>query len=301
MYDVGIAIFCFNRPDSLASLLKSLKSCSEFDALPLYIFVDAARNSEEKSLVGATYVVAESFSHSIKTVIKRDINLGLKKSLTLGIEEVLGRHDSLIVLEDDLLIGPFALDYFLRGLEKYRDLPQVVSICGYAVGELSDDSIDSSHFLPMTHPWGWATWRDRWQAHMSGTAVQPSMDSASFRASMNVFGLRNYRGMLRLADRGLASSWWIYWQLNAINRHGVSLFPMRSHISNEGLRNGTHSSRINFFVKALPRKELCQSPTHLPADIIIDFKAIDRICTSREARILRITGFLGHFKRLLWR
>ncbi len=298
MMNVAIAVFCFNRPHSLNRLLNSLETCSEAKSIPLFIYVDAARNSNETVAVADTISVADSFEHPLKTVIRRDENLGLKKSLTLGISEVLNLHDSVIVLEDDLVIGPFALNYFLRGLKEYRDLSQVVSICGYAVGESNGFNSETAHFLPLTHPWGWATWRDRWLPHMAGTVSQASMDSTSFRVSMNVFGLRSYSAMLLLADRGLVSSWWIYWQLNAVNRHSVSLFPKKSHVSNEGLKKGTHSSRMNLFVNALPLKEISQSPTNLPTEVMIDFNALDRIVRSREARIFRLTGFLGHIKRL---
>lgn len=297
MTNVAIIAFCFNRPGSLRRLLNSLESCQEAKTIPLYIYIDAARNFTEIAAVADTAAIAESFVHPLKTVVRRDTNLGLKNSLIQGISEVLNRHDSVIVLEDDLVIGRFALNYFIRGLKEYRDVPQVISICGYAVG--NSDGVDSefAHFLPMTHPWGWATWRDRWQAHMTGTAGEASMSSASFRSAMNVFGLRNYHAMLRLADRGLISSWWIYWQLNAINRHSVSLFPKQSHVSNEGLRSGTHSSRINYFTTAFSQKAISQSITELPEEVIIDFCALDKIVTSREARILRLTGFLGRIKR----
>jgi hypothetical protein len=299
MTNVAIVAFCFNRPGSLNRLLKSIESCPEDKDIPLYIYVDAARNFSEIGAVADTLAIANSFEHPLKKVVHRDANLGLKNSLVLGISEVLGIHNSVIVLEDDLVIGPFALNYFLRGLNEYRDISQVVSICGYAVGDPDGVNKGFAHFLPMTHPWGWATWRDRWQAHMSGTADQASMDSASFRASMNVFGLRNYRAMLRAADRGLVSSWWIYWQLNAVNRHSVSLFPKQSHVSNEGLRSGTHSSRANLFIYALSNKAISQSPTELPAEVTIDFNALDRIVGSREARIFRLTGFLGYLKRII--
>ncbi len=269
--------------------------------LPIYFYIDAARSSNEAELVKATSSIAEGFDHPNKHIIYRDVNLGLKESLTDGISQVLEYHDAVIVLEDDLVVGSFALEYFLSGLEKYAHNPKVVSICGYAVGEFDNRSAHGAHFLPMTHPWGWATWRDRWHEHMTGTAGNASMQSASFRVAMNVFGLRDYRSMLGLAKRELISSWWIHWQLNAVNRHSVSLFPQQSHISNTGLRTGTHASGWNILMKLQPNKTLAQTSTNFPDEIILDFEALDYIITSRESLILRITGYLGKMKRTIKR
>lgn len=297
----AIVIFCFNRVDKLSQLLESLANCKEVVTLPLYFYIDSARFKDEESAVDATAAVAEAFQHPMKTIFRRETNLGLKVSLTEGISEMLVRHDAVIVLEDDLVLGPFALDYFMRGLEKYVDSPKVVSICGYAIGKSDQCSSNEALFLPMTNSWGWATWRDRWQAHRAGEAAIASTQSASFRTAMNVFGLRNYSDMFRQSEDGLINSWWINWQLNAINRHSVSLFPRKSHVSNGGFRGGTHASRWNLFINALPVKPLAEAPTNFPSEVLVDFRALDRIIASREALILRITGFLGQLKRRIRR
>ncbi len=297
MQDTAIAIFCFDRPDSLSRLLNSLLSSQFLDELPLYIFIDSARSESETEKIQATHSIAEAFPHPMKTIVRREYNMGLKLSLTKGIDEVLLLHKAAIVLEDDLVLGRFALDYFLRALTECEEKQQVVSICGYAIGVLADAASNGAHFLPMTHPWGWATWRDRWQAYRARTADTTVKRSASFVKNMNVFGLRNYVNMLIMTERGFLDSWWIYWQANAIDRHTVSLFPKQSHVVNMGLHAGTHASGLNLLMKAMPKKILADSATNIPEEVLVDFNALDQIISSREARLLRVTGALGAIRR----
>lgn len=300
MLNTAIVIFCFNRPDALSQLLAGLGNCKETYMLPLYIFIDCERFIDEKILVQNTALVAQEFDHPNKKIIRRSSNFGLRLSLTNGISEVFKLHDSVIVLEDDLVIGLFALDYFLHSLIKYKYNQMVWSVCGYAIGDTHKESCDTAHFLPMTHPWGWATWKDRWLQHMSGLACLANLNSASFKLAFNAFGLRDYRTMLWLSERGFTSSWWIYWQLNSVNRHTVSIFPGECHVINDGLKGGTHSSRWNLLVKTLPSKVLASTSSRLPDEVLVDFCTLDRIIASREAMVMRVIGFLGMLKRFLW-
>ena len=296
----AIVIFCFNRPSEVLRLFDSLKNCLEFQRLPLYVFIDGARNAQDYDLIEQTVQIVASVDHPTKTVTHRDRNLGLKSSLRQGISQVLQDHSAVIVLEDDLVLGRFALEYFLGGLERFREKSQVVSICGYAIGG-SDSTEGAARFLPMTHPWGWATWQDRWAEHMVDSIVGP-VKSPSFQKSMNVFGLRNYSQMLRLAESELISSWWIYWQLFAVNRHLVSLFPRHSQVVNEGVvSGGTHSSRNNPLAFALPKHTPVQRSEVLPDSIFVDFRRLDEVIDSREMRTMRIIGFLGMVRRRLKR
>ncbi|MES2951088.1 MAG: hypothetical protein V4858_21335 [Pseudomonadota bacterium] len=301
----AIILFAYNRPDKLARLAACLALCPEFVTQPLYIFVDGPRTEDDLTAVEATAALAVSISHPRKTVCQRDGNLGLRGSLRNGISTVLERHESVIVLEDDLILGPHALDYLLRGLDKYRDEKRVASICAYAMNEDNPDLNTNSraYFLPMTHPWGWATWRDRWQAQLETLRApqEHSLEvSRAFKRAMNVSGLRNFSKMLDLAERGVVNSWWIYWHREAVFRHQVSLFPSRTHVINAGIDgSGTHASRWNVLRRWLPDKQMATDKASLPEGVMVDFAMLDQIVASREARYHRVIGSLGLTRRYL--
>lgn len=65
-------------------------------------------------------------------IFRRDVNYGaFKNGLNLK-EEVAKRFDRYILTEDDNEFSPNFLEYINKGLELYKDDPNVVAICGYS-------------------------------------------------------------------------------------------------------------------------------------------------------------------------
>lgn len=295
----AIAVFCFNRPGSARRLVRNLMSCEGFAGRSVYVYIDGPRNASETILVDEVFQEVSHLPASQVKITKREQNLGLKKSLRLGISDVLQEHDCVIVLEDDLTLGSQALAYFGRALDQYRNDPRVLSVCGYKIGPASGK--DAASFLPMTHPWGWATWADRWQDHMQEIETGADPVSSSFAKAMNAMGLRNYSQMLRLANKRQVDSWWIYWQKHSVLTARVSLFPPESLVVNHGLNGegGQHSSKFNPVARMLPPKDASDRLPDLPAKVEVDFECLDGCICSQEARAMRLVGFLGWLKRVI--
>ncbi|MFG6599094.1 MULTISPECIES: hypothetical protein [unclassified Sulfitobacter] len=298
----AIAVFCFNRPASIRRLAQNLQSCEGLSHRPIYVYIDGPRNASEAVLVNQVFTEVSRLPSNQVRISKRTENLGLKRSLRLGISEVLEEHDSVIVLEDDLTLGRNALSYFDRAIALYRDDARVLSICGYKIGPKNGKS--EASFLPMTHPWGWATWANRWRDHMQEfeAEAKPSL-SSSFSVSMNAEGLRNYNQMLRLAYKKQVDSWWIYWQRYSVLTARVSLFPPESLVVNHGLHRegGQHSSKFNPVTRILPAKAFSDLLPDFPAAVEVDYETLDGCIRSREARTMRLVGFLGWLKRMVRR
>jgi hypothetical protein len=251
--------------------------------------------------------VAEKFKHSSeKTLVLRDFNFGLKESIENGLTSVFRKHEGAIILEDDLIVGQYALKYFLEALSKFSEDRRVAGICGYPICERKAAAKkEKAYFLPMTHPWGWATWRDRWVQHLIGKGPAEgkfAQSSAAFRAAMNCFGLRNYAQLLRLDEARIVSSWWIHWQLSAINAHQVSLFPASTQVVNSGRDiGGTHAGSGVFIRRLYPERRLLNRIEEIPDDVVVNFLAMDEAINSREAKLDRLIGFLGLIRRILKR
>ena len=47
-------------------------------------------------------------------------HLGLAKSILTGVTNMFKKYDSLIIIEDDVIISPDFIDYMLRGLKFYE-------------------------------------------------------------------------------------------------------------------------------------------------------------------------------------
>ena len=159
--NTAICIFAYKRPDHLKRVLDALAANAPAACLPLIVYVDGPRGVSDQASVAETTRVAEQATGFVSVEVRSSPeNLGLYRSLTGGISEVLSVYDSIIVLEDDILTSPHFLQFMLDGLELYRDSNDVGSISGYTPPIKHD--LPETFFLRGADCWGWATWRDRW-------------------------------------------------------------------------------------------------------------------------------------------
>jgi len=116
----AIVIPVYNRPDTLARLLVSLKAADYSSAkdVPLVISIDPEHDGPNRKV----HNVAESFewSHGIKEVILHEEHLGLLGNFHFcgGLTE---RHGSVIFLEDDSFVSPVFYHYAAQALDRYQD------------------------------------------------------------------------------------------------------------------------------------------------------------------------------------
>jgi hypothetical protein len=97
------------------------------------------------------------------------------------------------------------------------------------------------YFSPRLNCWGWATWRDRWNAmewnppDADQLLAQPDYVAALQRAGNDLPGL------WRLHREGRIDSWAVPWTCDQIRRDRVTVHPRHSYARNIGLDgSGTH-------------------------------------------------------------
>lgn len=156
-----IALFTFNRPDHTAATLQALAANELASESELTIFCDGPRTPDDEEKTRRVREIARSaqgFRHV--RVVERDENLGLARSVITGVTAVLEQHESIIVLEDDLITSPFFLRFMNDSLKLYADDERVMSICGYTFPV--ERKMPDTFFLWGAFCWGWATWRRGW-------------------------------------------------------------------------------------------------------------------------------------------
>jgi hypothetical protein len=295
-----LALFAFNRLDLARSLISTLEQNPEWRRSPVHVFIDGPRNADEAVKTDSVREYFESIDHPDLTIVARLRNIGLKASLSSGISEVARKYDRVIVLEDDLQLSPDALRYFNTALDAYRNDMRVWSICG-DIPDLRGFGREAAHFMPVGSSWGWATWSNRW-AKFSDTCEisEQARKSRVFRERFNVHGLRRFDRMLKMAEIGRISSWYVHWQLTIVRNNGLSLLPPVPMVRNSGFGGGTHSSRFslpNFF--RLGDKKLGSMDFSLPPDVEIDFEFTQKVIDSTEWRLLRLNSYAGQLRRQL--
>jgi len=237
----AIAVFAFNRPEHLNRMLRSLSLNPGLDEHEIWFFIDGPRNSAEKKLTDEVQAIAQSWGHGLsKVLVSQVANRGLATSVRGGIDQVFASHDSVIVLEDDLVLSPDFLPFMTLALGRYKRTPKVATIQGYSYP--LDLTFDAAYFLRGAGSWGWATWKDRWlQVEWDASKTWAELVSQKKVESLDFDGTYFYSKMLRQQIAGEIDSWAIPFYCDCFLKDKLSLFPQRSLVMNGGMDgSGTH-------------------------------------------------------------
>ena len=260
-----IALFVYNRPKHTRETVYALLKNSEAAHSDLYIFSDAAKHEGAQTAV----IEVREFIRQIKgfnsiTITERDKNFGLANSIIDGVTHLCDKFGKVIVLEDDLRVSPYFLNFMNKALDRYQYDEKVMQIVGYMFPvklEMENDSL----FLPLTSSWGWATWQSAWQ-HFDKSASGYSVlaDNNMLRKAFDLSGRYKYFQMLQAQMRNEVDSWAIRWYLSVFLKNGLVLYPRISLVENSGfdgsgvncVASGFEDTPIdsNFKINSFPSK-----------------------------------------------
>lgn len=248
MKPAPVVLFAFNRPDALRRSLNALAANDLASETDLFIRIDGPRGEQDEEKVAAVREVARQAQgfRSVDIVLS-DRNKGLAASVIAGVERVLDQSETVIVLEDDLITHPGFLTFLNAGLERYKDVPDVFSVCGYTNDvRMPRGYAYDAYFGPRSSSWGWATWRCRWQS----VDWNPTMEDLRKNAlAFNRWGGSDCAGMLENWMEGKNSSWAIRFCYSQFLQGKVSVFPVESLVdASVGFNGeGTHCRSYNRF------------------------------------------------------
>ena len=234
-----IALFTYNRADHTQRAVESLLKNAEAKFSDLFIFSDGPKTSEKKAGVEEN----RKYIHTILgfksiSIVEREKNWGLANSLIAGITEVINKYGKVIVVEDDLILSPYFLQFMNEGLEKYKDDDRVGTITGFVPP--IKDKLPETFFLKYFQCWGWATWKRAWD--LLETDARPLLKGLRFKKTKFDVGggVGNY-GNLYCQKVGLVDSWYLRYYASLFLKDKLSLYPGRSMVTNDGLDGtGTH-------------------------------------------------------------
>lgn len=162
----AIVITAYNRPAPLEKLLKSLSNLmiDTDKKIDLIITIDN-NGTEEVNRIAEQY----EWTHGEKRVVIHGNRLGLKKHF-LWVGDRTEEYDSIIFLEDDLIVSPHLYSYYEQLLPKYYDDPRVAGMALYSPALCE---FDHKKFYPvedgysvyfLQHPyWGTVWFKNEWR------------------------------------------------------------------------------------------------------------------------------------------
>lgn len=266
-----IILFVYKRPRHALAALESLRSNPQASGSHLVIHCDGPKDaSEETAVTEVRRVVRLRRWCGTVEIVERDINIGLARSVSSGVTEMLRQHERVIVLEDDLVLSPSFLEFMNDALARYEGIEPVMQVSGYMFPAAFPAGLDAC-FLPMISSWGWATWTRAWR-HYDPTMSAFARLSASKkkRRRFDLGGSYPFFDLLRDQCAGRVDSWGIRWYLSVFARHGLTLFPIRSHVRNQGWDgSGTHCGTDDFYDTPLATSRV----TNFPAEPVVTWTA----------------------------
>lgn len=242
-----IALFVYNRCEHTRRTIESLRHNFWAAESDLFIFSDAAKQQDD---AGDVQLVRDYIKqiHGFKsvTVVEREKNFGLARSIIEGVTSTLKTHKSIVVLEDDMVTSPYFLQFMKEGLMRYKDNTKVASIHGYVY---PIDGLPETFFMRGADCWGWATWRDRWEMFEKDGEVL--LEKLERRGLIKYFDFNDgypFSQMLKGQIAGKNNSWAIRWHASAFLNDKLTLYPGKSlvlNIGNDG--SGAHSGITSDF------------------------------------------------------
>ena len=273
-----ICLFVYKRYDTTKLMLESLLACPECADSELYVFMDEARNDSEADDVEKVRALFDNLQ-GFKAIhpYPARMNKGMARSVIDGVTTVLEKHESIIVLEDDLVVAPDFLTFMNAALEAYRDRSDIWSISGYTpnLKEIEQYDKNSVFLVPRAQCWGWATWSDRWETvDWEVSDFNYLARNKKRRKAFDMGGNDLFR-TLEMEHRERIESWAVRWAYAASKQKMWTVNPMLSKVQNIGLKSSTshvgwHDERHN--VELLGNKTIIDSNVQPDEKLVQAFK-----------------------------
>lgn len=247
----AILIIAFNRPSTLKDLLSAVPSNRR-----IYVHVDGQRNEDDHGPSECRRVVKEFMESSPQTkiyILAQQRNLGCKNSCTQAISWAFKNEERLIILEDDVVLNPYALQYFDWALERFNSSSEIFQINGFSpLNTFFNRKKLRVYKSLFAQGWGWATWKNRWDTfdvnlpNLAKTREIPAEIHSQFKFPEQFLELWNER--LRRVLGGF-DTWDFQWQLHIWQEGGFVIAPNRSLTENIGFDEvATHTRRPPNFI-----------------------------------------------------
>jgi hypothetical protein len=259
---IPIALFAYNRPDLLAQTLETLR----INEAPLiYAFSDGPRSVVDAPAVEAVRATVRAVNWCEVRLTERDKNLGLGRSIRAGVTDVLQRHNTVLVFEDDLICAPGTYAYLCAALHHYHNAPAVMSVTGWTHPDaVPRDVAGQPYFDGRADCWVWGTWARAWRG-------METQDAVSLLRQCRARGIDIYAYGADLPDLAYQemrrNTWairWVYWH---IVQGGLCLRPPHSLVEHIGFDRRATNAKTAIGMAKTPLQPCPPVPQMWPAPL----------------------------------
>jgi GR25 family glycosyltransferase involved in LPS biosynthesis len=249
-----ITVLCivYKRFDSLELQFESMVECGIRD---VYIALDGPRRpeeSKEREFLTLIASLKEKFPDLLVQTWIRSENLGCAASVISAIDWAIEKSDSLVILEDDLVLSRNTFEFLKLSLPVIESEDKVLM----ATATNSFSSIAPGTRLGYANypiVWGWITTSAKWKIMRKGildekTSSYPRKSPKSVQNFLEAGKIRAQRGIVDAWDIPLASFMYA---------HGMKcLVPSQNYVSNIGFDQFSTHTRSKIWPLAEPISNL---------------------------------------------
>jgi len=260
-----IIIFVYNRLYHLDTLFNSLQKNDLFKKSKVVVFSDGPKNEIDKDKIDKVReLLKKRLIPQNSEIIENNVNLGLSRNVIGGLSKIFQIYDRAIILEDDLELSPFFLNYMNDALNLYAISENVASISGYMYPIDPKKFSNNYFFLKLIESWGWGTWKRAWKNFEKDSLIlKKKIDEKKLANEFNFESGISYYQMLIDNINGLNDSWAVRWYASTFLKNMNTLFPSRSFVKNIGIDNSgencnyttVYDSSINFEYNKLEKND----------------------------------------------
>jgi len=281
-----IALFVYNRPEHTARTIKFLQQNELASESRLFVFSDGFKSeADEKNVLEVRELLRNIDGFKSVEIVERKENMGLAKSIIIGVSKLIKDYKQVIVFEDDLITSPYTLTYFNEALSRYRNESKVMHIGAYMYN-LKDADLPETFFYRAATSWGWATWERAWDHFEPNIDTLMAKFDKSAKSAFSIEHTMNFWKQMEDFKSGRNNSWAIRWYASIFLKGGLTLNPSQSLVNNIGHDgSGIHSGINDIYNVIINPKPITQFP--------------DTIAES-PAAYAAIKGFLKNRKGTLW-
>jgi Glycosyl transferase family 2 len=229
-----IAVFAYKRLTHLRQTIDALATNPQASNSDIYIFSDGPKNENEVfEIKQIRDYLNEVVGFKSVNIIKREKNLGLSLSIINGVTYLTKKFGKVVVIEDDVMVNSYTIDYLNAALERYKGVERVMHISAYMY-PIETDGLPETFFLPIASCWGWATWDRAWNKFNKDPKLLMSTFSSSEIKEFNLKNSYRYWDQVVLNKLGKMDTWAVFWYASIFLSKGVCLHPRFSMVNNIG-------------------------------------------------------------------
>lgn len=233
-----VVLFVYNRVETTIQTLSCLVANTLASKTDLFIYSDGGKDISSWRQVNLLRRYLRSISgFKTVTIVEREKNYYLERNIIEGVTDIVNRFGKIIVLEDDVCVNSYFLQYMNDALCFYERVTKVMHI-----SSIPHVNIESEYDVIFTSlmecTWGWATWKDRWDNFKYYTNREDALDGFS-KEDLYRIEYGGHFQCLKSLDRN-PIPWDICWILAIYRSKGLCVEPVEPLSQNIGLYNGTH-------------------------------------------------------------